>query len=74
MEEVDGAGRAFGGDEAVLPNEPVDGFVALRAADSVLREAAIFGDAVEVFVGWAHAELLGARDEHGGAVEFSHIV
>ena len=44
VEEVDGAGRAFGGDEAVLTNEPVGGLVAERAAESVLREAAIFGD------------------------------
>ena len=73
-EEVYGAGRAFGGDEAVLTSEPVRGLVAVRAADSVLREAAIFGDAVEVFVGWDHAELVCTGDEHGGAVEFSHIV
>jgi len=58
----------------VLTNEPVDGLVAVRAADSVLREAAIFGDAVEIFVRWDHVELVCAGDEHGGAVEFNQIV
>ena len=74
VEEDDRAGRAFRRDEAVLTDEPVNCFVGVRAADGIFREAAVFGDAVEVIVRRDHAELVGTGDEHSGSVELGNVV